>query len=305
MRTRKSRARSNAIIGPEDVEAVFHQACIEHLATVAKLPLGADMRAFGDGIREAARAFAQDVRTPTNNALHDEIAALYRAAERGEYEVVASGLEGLSARGRELLTSRAERINRSNTHNPKRPRELPRITATGRGGQTLTRTATVPTNVATPAPADLRNETSRKEACDVMMRLCSFGGTFVEGRLRPSGKRSRPVWKTWLYAPEAQRAFPKRDAERKFVTLLRVAVMQAGGEEPAWTARHADDGRGLGPFAGFVRECLALVGAADVDVVELINELHQRRLAVESAEAERLGLEIAAEYMAQLSRIKP
>jgi hypothetical protein len=52
-----------------------------------------------------------------------------------------------------------------------------------------------------------------------------------------------------VYAPEAQRTFDKRDAERKFLTLLRVAVIQAGGEEPARTTRHADSSRGLGPLA--------------------------------------------------------
>jgi hypothetical protein len=260
------------------------------LATVAKLPAGSDRKAFREGIREAARVFAQDVRTPTNNELRDEIAALYRAAEREEYDVVAGCLERLSPRGREFLKERAARIGRwdsggSKRTKSKRTKERPKVTVIGRHGQSITRRSRVATSIAVPTPGDLRDETSRDGACAAVISLCSFGGAFIEGRLRPSGKRSRPVWNPLLHAPEAQRTFDKRDAERKFATLLRIAVIQAGGEEPARTTRHADGSRRLGPFAEFVQQCLLLVGAVDADVVELINGLHQRRLAVERAEA--------------------
>jgi hypothetical protein len=287
MRTRKSRSRSNAIIGPEDVEADFDQACIEHLATVAKLPAGADMRAFGDGIREAARAFAEDVRTATNNELHDEIAALYLAAEREKHDIVAGCLEKLSPRGRELLTERAERIGHRNSRRSKGGRQR-KVTVTGRRGQSISRASSVATSIAVPTPSDLRDETSRDEACGAIMRLCAFGSTFAAGRLRSSGKRSRPVWKPLLYAPEPRRNFEKRKAERVFVMSLRIAWMKAVGSEPARTARHAQDFRrpDVGPFARLVGECLRLVGAIGVDPVELINELDRRRRHMESKSAQ-------------------
>ena len=45
---------------------------------------------------------------------------------------------------------------------------------------------------------------------------------------------------------------------------------------PPRTARRADAGRNLGPFARFVEECLRLVGAGYADPVALINAVGAR-----------------------------
>jgi hypothetical protein len=269
------------------------------------MPSGADINGFGEGIKDAVRVYAQQARIPDDNELHAEIEKLYRAAERRQHKVVADCLRELSPRARELLTQRAERISRSHNYKSKQRRDRPKVSVTNRRGEIVTRTSAAPRKIALPAPGDLLDESLRDVACETIMSLCSFGGRFVEGRRRPSGKRSRPAFQPFRYAPEPRRNFSKRDAERKFVMLLRITWMIATGTEPARTAHHAQEfRRDEGPFARLVRECLRLVGATKVDPVELINELDRRRRHVEGEEKERTGSEIAAKYTALLSRIK-
>jgi hypothetical protein len=128
-----------------------------------------------------------------------------------------------------------------------------------------------------PHPGALHDVEQREAACVSIAASCQFGGQFVQGRRRPSGNRSRPVWRPYLYAPDRRRHFPKREAERNFVTLLSIAWFDATGVAPSRTAHHKAAGRDVGPFAKFLRQCLHLVGAGHADVVELLNELHRRR----------------------------
>jgi hypothetical protein len=268
-RNRKSRLRSNELIRPDEVDAVFDEARVRHLATIAALPSGADINAFGEGIRHAARVYVEQARTPDDNELHDEIKKLYRAAERRQYKAVANCLGELSPRAQDSLTQRAQRISRAGH---KSNQEGPRVRVTNRHGQVVTLTSTAAVKITLPAPGDLLDESLRDTACETIMGLCSNGGEFVEGRHRPSGKRSRPVFRPRLYAPEPQRNFSKRGAERNFLILLRIVWIEATGVKPSRTA----DSRKLGPFAAFVRKCFRLVGATDVNVVELINATHRR-----------------------------
>jgi hypothetical protein len=246
MRVKKSRL----IVAAADVPIVFDDACIAKLAKVAKLPAHADLASFGRGIREAACIFARDARGPNANALHDEIAELYRAADGRLYEELATLMEQLSPRASVVLANRG-----------------------GRLGLPLS------------APDAIRDPERREDACTAIVTLCSMGGKEVKGRRRPGGKQSRPAWCPLLYAPARQRIFAKRDAERNFVMWLRSACLDATGEVPAQTARHGDPSRDLGPFARLVRDCLRLVGAPDADPVGLINELDRRRSAMQSRSA--------------------
>jgi hypothetical protein len=236
-------------IAADDVARVFDDACIERLARIGKLPSGADRRVFGEGIRDAARIYAREARYPNANTLNDEIAGLHRAADRRLHAQVADWMERLSPQARGMLIERANRLGL----------ELP------------------------PPNALLDNE-RRENACAAIVRLCAIGGRFVEGRLRATGRRSRKVWRPALYVPSKQRNFLRREAERNFLMWLRVAWVEATGEMPeavgcmpAKTARHADESRAIGPFGRMLRECLRLLGAADTDAVELINDLHRRR----------------------------
>jgi hypothetical protein len=234
-----------SIITAEQVPVVFDDVCVANLAKTAKLPPDADMDAFGDGIRDAARIFARDARIPTVNELHDEISELHKAADRQRCDHVAGLLERLSPEARKLLQDRGGR---------------PSI------------------QIELPLPHALRDPSLCEEACQKIVRLCQSGRFYIEGRRRPSGMRSRPVRRPRLYAPKRQQNFLKREAERNFVIWLSIAWLDATGKLPSLTARHPDAGRDVGPFARLVRECLRLVGAADADPVALIKELHRLRL---------------------------
>jgi hypothetical protein len=83
-------AKRNQFIAEEEVPVVFDDASVVRLAGIGKLPTDADIEAFGDAIREAARTLAREALVPTENKLHHEIAALAGAADRRQYERVAT-----------------------------------------------------------------------------------------------------------------------------------------------------------------------------------------------------------------------
>src|SRR5262249_1232409 len=127
------------------------------------------------------------------------------------------------------------------------------------------------TNIELPSPEMLHDRARREEACATVIKLCQYGGGWIESRKRPSGKRSW-TWRPYLRAPEPRRHFPKREAERTLVMWLRTAWLDATGEEPPRTA----DPRRPGPVARMVKKCLSLVGASHADAVGLLNLLNER-----------------------------
>jgi hypothetical protein len=133
------------------------------------------------------------------------------------------------------------------------------------------------TSTSVPSPETLRDRARREEACATVVKLCQYGGHWVQSRKRPSGKRSWS-WRPYLRAPKPQRHFPKREAELTFVMWLRIAWLEATGKE----APRTTDPRRPGPFARMVKECLKLVGAAHADAVGLINKLNQVQRAMRS-----------------------
>jgi hypothetical protein len=217
-----------------DICRIFNDDCVDTLAKF--LPANADKHRFGQGIREAARIYARDAREPTVNELHAEIAKLYRAADRRQHDQLAALVEGLSPKARNLLKKHGERLG-----------------------------------VPLPLPEALRGEQAA-EACAAIARLARTGGGYTKGRMRPTGKRSR-VWRPFLYAPDPQRNFPKREAERTLVIMLQLAWLDAVGTAPS-VAVHRDR---PGPFAKMAAECFRLVGAAYADVAGLINSVNRHR----------------------------
>jgi hypothetical protein len=197
--------KSRKPIADADVSRIFDDGCIETLVAIGRLPAGADRKRFAEGIREAARIYARDVRIPTDNEIYAEIAALYRAAERKRCSQVAALVEKLSPKARELLSKRATRLS-----------------------------------LELPAPETLR-DTAQQTACDIVLRLFQYGGKYAEGRRRPSGKRSR-TWRSLLVAPKPCQHFPKRDAERDFVMWLQLAWLEATGKPPSVAANPARPG---------------------------------------------------------------
>jgi hypothetical protein len=235
-------------IAPDDLPNVFDDTCIRELATLARLPPIANLSVFAAGVREAARTYARDSRLRDNNELHHEIADLYNAARRREYERVVALLEELSPDARRHLENRL-----------KRPGPL----AAG---------------LRLPAVDELGDPRRRDEACEMIRRLCSIGGGYVEGRKRPSDNRSASTFRPLLHGPALSRHVSKRGPERIFVMNLETTWLEATGAKPSLTARHMNGSRKLGPFATFARKCLDLVGAKHVDVVETINALNRRRV---------------------------
>jgi len=238
-----------------EIPRIFDDACIKELA-ITGLPAGADLKRFAEGVREAARLYAKDARAPTDSKVHTEITALYRAAERKRYGQVAALLEKLSPKASELLNKRATRLS-----------------------------------FELPTSDDLRDGTRQQTASEAVLRLCQYGGQYIEGRQRPSGKRSR-TWRALLVATKAHRNSPtrislpaggryprggRRDAERTFIIFLQIASLEATDKRPSLAANPARPG----PFVRMVRKCLKLVGAGHADAVGLINELNRWRKEAE------------------------
>jgi hypothetical protein len=222
-----------------DIRRIFDDACIDRLAAIGGLPVGADRKRFAEGVREAALIYARDARVPTDNELNAEIAALYRAAERKRCGEAAALVETLSPQARELLNKRGAR--------PSLRLEL-------------------------PTREELCNVARQERACEIILRLCQYGGSYGAGRRRPSGKRSR-TWQPLVHAPKRTRNFAKRDAELNFIIWLQTTWPESAGVLPSQAANPARPG----PFARMMQECLKLVGACHADAVGLINELNKRR----------------------------
>ena len=117
-----------------------------------------------------------------------------------------------------------------------------------------------------PNPTELESKRS------AIASLCRVGGTWVEGRRRPNGMRSR-TWEWAFHAPKRNRHFAKREAERMFIINLQLTWLLAKGEPPATTACEERKG----PFVRFVEDCLTRAGATDVAPVKVINAVAQAR----------------------------
>jgi hypothetical protein len=267
--------RSKRPIATEEIPRIFDDACIEELAQIGKLPASADMKRFAEGIREAARLYAIDVREPNDNEVRAEVEKLYLAAERRLYDQVANLLEKLSPRALRLLKHGGWTTTIFPWPGPQPLLHQPRIPPPNLVVDESRRrrpTSIHWTSTTVPSPETLRDRARREEACATVVKLCQYGGHWVQSRKRPSGKRSWS-WRPYIRAPEPRRHFPKREAERTFVMWLRTAWVEATDEV---APRTADPGR-PGPFARMVRECLILVGAGHAVAIGLLNELNQIR----------------------------
>jgi hypothetical protein len=229
-------------IEADEVSRVFDDASMERLACLSRLPATADRQRFADSVREAARIYAVDARSVTVRDQRTEISALLRAAERGQYERVASLIEKVSPATRASLRARAKR---------------PAFAKPGLG---------------LPAPEVLRDPATRTDACAAVARLCRAGGRYIAGRRRPSGRQS-VSWEPLLHAPQSLERPPKREAERRFVMHLQLAWTEATGDTPSLAANPNRPG----PFVRMVQECLKLVGAGHSDASGMINKLNRRR----------------------------
>jgi hypothetical protein len=232
-------------IAVEEVPRIFDAACIGSLAKRVPLPAGTDLDFLASDVREAAIIYTKAVRKRDPNELHHEIAALYFAAQRRQYQRAADLPADFSSQSLAYLEARLDRPG-------------PRASGLQLPSQK---------DLLDPIPA------RRDEACEMVERIWRVGGVVRPGRKRQFGKRSRPTLWPLLHAPELRRHVPKRQAEREFVENLAWAWQRATGKPPARTANH----RAPGPFVRFVEACPHLVGAGGASAVKLINEPDRRR----------------------------
>jgi hypothetical protein len=94
------------LIKPDDVARVFDESRNQELAELLHLPAGTDLVRFGDGVHRAVQNAIARASEPTPNSLHREIAALYRAAERCEYERLASLVQTMTPAARRIIAGR-------------------------------------------------------------------------------------------------------------------------------------------------------------------------------------------------------
>jgi hypothetical protein len=257
------------IISVADLPTVFDDPCIHELAVKAKLPAAADLEAFGGWIREAAEMFVCEVQVPTANEIRSEIARLYKAAAQRDFELAASLLASLSQEARALFEAPELALEIIEV-NPQRS-----TAKTSRVGPMPSRKMEQSVR-SLPSSSDLRDDALRDQACVAIASAYRIGAQRVEGRRRSSGRRSSPSLRPTLYAPTASKNFLRREAERNFVERISIAWVKSTDKKPPRTARRADAGRGIGPFARLVQECLRLVGASYADPVALINEVGAR-----------------------------
>jgi hypothetical protein len=235
--------KKQTAITADNVPVVFNDARITQLVAIGRLPDSGDRQLFGESVRKAARIYTRDARSPSVGTVREEIAALYRAAERRQYERATMLLTQLSPQARTYLAGRLK---------------LPGPRAA---------------KLKLPSVQALRNISRRDAGCEMIERVCRIGGRYIEGRKRPSGKRST-TRQPLLFAPVPNKHPRKRGPELRFVMYLQSAWLEAVGKPPTATVNPSRSDR---PFADFVRECLKLVGAKHADAVGLINELHRRK----------------------------
>ncbi len=262
-----------------EVEDIFDDDCISGLRKY--LPR---IHRFAEELRSAARGYAKDVRTLSNDEVRAEISELLNLANFKrpstnrasdvKYEKVARKLEQLSDKASSLLKDRAARMSWA----AKLP--APSTKAIGRNGEILTRKS-FSLSVTLPSADDLRDPLLREKGCEIIILLCSNGA-------RP-GRRGLEFD---LYAPSiayelpadgsgdkpTRKRRPKRKAELEFVRDLRLLWLRATGKKAAWTGNSYKPG----PFVQFAAACLELVGAYDGDNAEvgaswLIGEIARRR----------------------------
>jgi hypothetical protein len=226
-------------IAEKDVDRIFDIACIKQLATLAGLKENPDTeQQLGKLVREDVRIFCRDVLESTNNDLHREMKRLHDVCEKRAFEQAGAVFACISSRTRSELVERWERTNRGTRF---------------------------------PAPEDFTMAEHREAACSAIASVCRIGGSYIDGRLRPSGKRSR-TWQWLYYAPEPKRHFQKTSAELRLVMHLALTWLIVTGKSPPKVVNRDKPG----PFARTVRKCFHLSGTA-ADSINVINEFGRRR----------------------------
>ena len=105
MRAKKNRR----IPAPQQLTRILDGKFIQGLAQQAKLSWAANIPRFAAAIRDAAQRYVAAMATPSDVAMHDEIKALYSAADRHRCKETATRISKLSEQTRAFLKGRGDR----------------------------------------------------------------------------------------------------------------------------------------------------------------------------------------------------
>lgn len=156
-----------APIALEAVPQIFSDGVIQDLARIVELG-DADLARFASGIRTADRIYAKEVREPNANDLHREVQRLESATCKRDFGRVGMLLQGMSSQLREQMTHQGTLPGFRNKN----------------GGEPVT---------LVQLARMVSDRTRRDEACKLLRLICVSGGRIVEGRSRPSGRKSKEL----------------------------------------------------------------------------------------------------------------
>jgi hypothetical protein len=249
-----------SLISLSEIDQIFNESAIKELADALKVQEGAYSR-LAHNVRNDARFFIEAKGRLNIPKLRKEIARLY-------------GFSSRAAGGGKVTLQLARAVDAI----PNDVREwLARCSPEGR-------------NI--PTAAEILSPATRADAVDRLRLAVSFGGQEIEGRKRPTGKRSRsvePLLRIPAYAKREdeqtdsgkqtsskRKRRPRGEAERGFVQNLALTYTELTGKRTPDTASL----RTPGPFAKFVRRCFELIGAPTGSVIRLINQRGDARRAL-------------------------
>ena len=225
------------LIAEKEIDYVFNERVIAEMAKGIKAPPDAIAR-FRDNVRAGMRAYFAELARTDWEVIGKQIGELYRLVDRAD-----RGTEAAAARLADCIGS----VDQATRNWLERcaHREL-----------------------SFPSSDEIRDDRTRKQAIRRLRRTLGYGLNVVQGRKRPSGKRSRTV-QPLLHVPKSSRGRPRDLAARELVQQLAPAYVEATDRSPP----HRVNSRSQGPFFRLVRRCFELARISTGGVVELINEV--------------------------------
>jgi hypothetical protein len=275
------RANKKRLLPASQVPIVFSNERVRGITARLRPPLDiAQTRRFAASLRKTARVYLGAKRAQKID-VSDEVKALYRAAELHQFEKAARLMKDLSRQTRGFLNERAAQIS-----------------------------------LNLPKPSFFLDRARRRSACEAVRRLSSQGGHWEAGKwvpylylpkrepsheleaqrtiqdsIRAAQKlgikinmrelRRKAIKSVRGIEPELRSS--KRQAERDFIMFLQTDYTIATGRLPPMTARKYEQRDGTArpsPFVEMVQECLDLLAAEKVNVIEQFKQVQSRRSAM-------------------------
>ena len=281
---------SRSLIAISDVEGVFNDEIVKHMAAAVAASADADIAHFAESIRIPARIFLRQkakLNFPQQRAAIERLYQLNTRAEDGndrKARALARAVDAMPAEVRQWLLScntphdrlrtaieRLYQLNTPEDGNDRKARALARgLDAMPAEVRQWLLSCNTPHDRSIPTAAEILSPATRQSAVERFRLILSYGGGIVAGRKRSGGRRSRS-FKPLLRLPERiEPGRPRGEAEREFVQWLAVAYVEATGRSPPRTANYKIAIRG--PFPRFVHQCFELVGAPTGNVTRLLNQ---------------------------------